>query len=304
MLTTQETSVSFGGLGHGQGGDIISALRIIGFVILLFSILPLGIAVCWYDRTESFLENAVKTRAIVVDMKEHRSDGDPLYYPVFSFTDREDNRHEIRSSIGANPSPYAIGDRVEVYYDPDHPQHNKLDRFVSLWLGPVLPAAIGLILVVIGGLVYLAGPAIVRSVYGDPHAQAPVFEPARHPTGAASDAVAKEREQERMWAMLTHMTALCLLAGIPFGNILAPLFIWIWKRRASPFVDANGKESLNFQISMTLYGIVSLIFCFLLIGFFLLVVLAVADLVLVVMASLQADKGAIYRYPFTLRFIR
>lgn len=111
-------------------------------------------------------------------------------------------------------------------------------------------------------------------------------------------------EQHRLWAMLSHMTALCVLTGIPFGNILAPLFIWLWKRRTSPLVDANGKESLNFQISLTLYGIASLILCLVLIGFVLLVVIAMADVVLVIIASLKADRGEIYRYPLTLRIIR
>jgi uncharacterized Tic20 family protein len=121
---------------------------------------------------------------------------------------------------------------------------------------------------------------------------------------APQGAVENESEQHRLWAMLSHMTALCVLTGIPFGNIFAPLFIWVWKRRTSPLVDANGKESLNFQISLTLYGIASFILCLVLIGFVLLVVIAIADVVLVIIASLKADKGEIYRYPLTLRIIR
>jgi hypothetical protein len=122
--------------------------------------------------------------------------------------------------------------------------------------------------------------------------------------GASHGGLEKEDEQARLWAMLSHMTALCALTGIPFGNILAPLFIWLWKRRTSPLVDSNGKESLNFQISMTLYGIGALILCLVLIGLVLLLVIAVAELVLVIMASLKADKGEVYRYPLTLRIIR
>jgi hypothetical protein len=132
----------------------------------------------------------------------------------------------------------------------------------------------------------------------------PMPETAMDDEGSPRGAAEKEGEQARLWAMLSHMTALCVLAGIPFGNLLAPLFIWLWKRRTSPLVDANGKESLNFQISMTLYGIASLILCLVLIGFLFLVAVAVADLVLVIMASLKADIGEIYRYPLTLRIIR
>ena len=147
-------------------------------------------------------------------------------------------------------------------------------------------------------------PAIVRSVSRDMGNNMPIPETTMGYESATRGAAEKEGEQHRLWAMLSHMTALCVLTGIPFGNILAPLSIWLWKRRTSPLVDANGKESLNFQISLTLYGIASLILCLVLIGFVLLVVIAIADVVLVIMASLKADKGEIYRYPLTLRIIR
>jgi len=153
-------------------------------------------------------------------------------------------------------------------------------------------------------LFFLVGPVIVRFVRGATSGMESGSEAVTHPDGAFPYADGSEGEQNRTWAMLTHMTALSLLAGIPFANILAPLFIWLWKRRASPLVDANGKESLNFQISLTLYGIGSLLLCVVLIGFVFLAILTIADLVLVILASLRADKGQLYRYPLTLRFIR
>ena len=114
----------------------------------------------------------------------------------------------------------------------------------------------------------------------------------------------EQDERVRLWALLSHMTALSAFAGIPFGNIMAPLIIWIWKRRAHPFIKAHCRESLNFQISMSLYIVLSFILCLALIGFVLLAALCIADIVLIVIASLKADKGAVYRYPMTLRMIR
>lgn len=115
----------------------------------------------------------------------------------------------------------------------------------------------------------------------------------------------KENEkQAHTWGMLSHLTALSLFLGIPFGNIIGPLVIWLVKKDEFPFVDEQGKESLNFQISMTIYAIASIILSLFIIGFFLLGLLAIAELVLVIMASVKASNGEKYEYPFTIRFLK
>jgi uncharacterized Tic20 family protein len=75
------------------------------------------------------------------------------------------------------------------------------------------------------------------------------------------------------------------------------------KKDQFPLVDDQGKESLNFQISMTIYGIVALILSFLLIGIPLLVLIVLGDLVFAIIAAIEANKGVPYRYPFTIRFL-
>ena len=73
-------------------------------------------------------------------------------------------------------------------------------------------------------------------------------------------------KDERTWAMLCHFSA---FTGFIFplgGNILAPLILWLIKKEELPFVDDQGKEVLNFQISMTIYFIISGILCIILIG--------------------------------------
>lgn len=106
------------------------------------------------------------------------------------------------------------------------------------------------------------------------------------------------------WATLCHVAALSLYVGIPFGNILAPLVIWLIKKGEFPFVDEQGRESLNFQISMTIYGIVAGLLCYVFIGFILLPVLVVADVILIIVATVKTNKGEGYRYPFTIRIIK
>lgn len=108
--------------------------------------------------------------------------------------------------------------------------------------------------------------------------------------------------EEKQMAMFCHLAS---LAGyvIPFGNIFGPMVLWLMKRETMPFVDKEGKESLNFQISMTIYMIVAVILCFFCIGVPLLISLAIFDIVVVVMACLESSKGNAYRYPLCLRLV-
>lgn len=108
--------------------------------------------------------------------------------------------------------------------------------------------------------------------------------------------------EERNWGMFCHLSA---LAGfiIPFGNIIGPLIIWLVKRDQFPFVKDQGKESLNFQISILIYIAVSAVLALLLIGFLLMAAVGVFCLIMVIMASVKANEGVAYRYPLCIRFI-
>jgi len=104
--------------------------------------------------------------------------------------------------------------------------------------------------------------------------------------------------------MLCHLTALSVYIGIPFGNILGPLIIWLIKKEEFPFVNEQGREALNFQISMTIYGIVSGFLCLIFIGFILLGILVVVHIVFVIIASVKSSEGVSYQYPLTIRLIK
>jgi uncharacterized Tic20 family protein len=113
---------------------------------------------------------------------------------------------------------------------------------------------------------------------------------------------ASTTKDERTWAMLCHLST---LAGfvIPFGNIAGPLVIWMIKKDEFPLVDDQGKEALNFQISMTIYVIASIILIFLLVGIPLLIGLGLFDLIVTVIAAINANDGVKYRYPLCIRFV-
>jgi len=109
---------------------------------------------------------------------------------------------------------------------------------------------------------------------------------------------------ERLWGMLTHLVALSGFIVPPLGFVLGPLIIWLIKKDQYPFVNDQGKESLNFQISMMIYMAVSVLMFLILIGFITLFILIVMEFILVIVASVAANEGKPYRYPMTIRFIK
>jgi uncharacterized Tic20 family protein len=110
-------------------------------------------------------------------------------------------------------------------------------------------------------------------------------------------------QEERTWALAAHLSA---LAGyvIPFGNVIAPLVIWLIQKDKMPFVDDQGKEAVNFQISVTIYALACLPLIFVLVGIPLLIAIGLAGLILLIVAAIKANDGVYYRYPLTIRFIR
>ncbi len=108
--------------------------------------------------------------------------------------------------------------------------------------------------------------------------------------------------EERPWAMLVHLSALTGFF-IPFGNLVGPLVVWQLKKADMPFVDEQGKEALNFQITVSIAGAVCLMLMFILVGFLLLPVLVIGTLILTVLAGLKANQGVNFRYPVCWRLI-
>ena len=113
-------------------------------------------------------------------------------------------------------------------------------------------------------------------------------------------------ENERTFGMLAH------LLGI-FTGFLGPLIIWLVKKDEMPFVDDQGKEAVNFQITIILasialfiiLGVFSAVIPILaILVIFLWFVVWIGTLVLLIMATVAANKGQRYRYPVCLRLIK
>lgn len=110
-------------------------------------------------------------------------------------------------------------------------------------------------------------------------------------------------KEESNWAVATHLSAF-LGFLFPFANIIAPLVVWLFKKSDSKFIEEHAREALNFQISITIYAIISVILIFVLIGFFLLAVVLILELVQVIKAAVAASKGESYRYAFSMRLVK
>ena len=106
------------------------------------------------------------------------------------------------------------------------------------------------------------------------------------------------------WAMFCHIAGLggFIIPGV--GSVIGPLIVWQIKKDLGPFVDQNGKEALNFQITMLICGIIAGLLCFLCVGMFLLPAVAIFDLVFLIIAAIKASNGESYRYPLSIRLVK
>ncbi len=101
---------------------------------------------------------------------------------------------------------------------------------------------------------------------------------------------------ERTLAMLCHITGLISFIG--------PLIVWLLKKDESEFIDANGKQALNFQISIFIYSIVASMLIVILIGIPLLIAIGLFNLVMIILASVKALNGEVFEYPLSMKILK
>lgn len=110
---------------------------------------------------------------------------------------------------------------------------------------------------------------------------------------------------ERQWAMGCHLVALCgIVVPIPAANLLGPLILWLMKREDGAFIDDQGRESVNFQISLFIYALICGMLAIIGIGFLLFLPLVLFGLVCVVVGAIKASEGTAFRYPACIRLIK
>lgn len=133
---------------------------------------------------------------------------------------------------------------------------------------------------------------------------------------------------ERSNAMLCHLMA---FAGFvfPFGSIVGPLVLWLSQKDKSEFIDRHGREAINFQVTVMLLSAAATLlllmpllrfvfhafeagpsvskdelpFADMLVGIAVLALITLFDIVMTIVAAVQANTGKTFRYPLTLRLL-
>lgn len=118
----------------------------------------------------------------------------------------------------------------------------------------------------------------------------------------ATAALVPDRE-ERQWAMLCHVSAM-LMYVTAIGGLVAPFVIWLLKREEMPFVADQGKETINFQITILLALTVSVILMLVVVGFVTFWALLAFHFVITLVAAVKVTEGVAYRYPLCWRVLK
>jgi len=112
-----------------------------------------------------------------------------------------------------------------------------------------------------------------------------------------------QTSDERQMGLFLHLSQLANVILFPIG-ILAPILIWQMNKQKMPALDAHGKMVTNWMISSAIYAAVSVVLCLLLIGFVLLIGLALIGIIFPIVGAIKANNGELWEYPLTIRFIK
>jgi uncharacterized protein len=111
---------------------------------------------------------------------------------------------------------------------------------------------------------------------------------------------------EKQWKVILHLSALCGVI-VPAGNIIAPLAIWLIKKPEMPGLDAEGKNVLNFQISVLIYMIAAVVLAMvgscLIIPIILPIVVGIFWLVVTIIGGVKTSNGESYAFPLTIKML-
>lgn len=129
------------------------------------------------------------------------------------------------------------------------------------------------------------------------------FEPDQHGTDHGDNQYQTNTPESAISQDSRNMAMICHLLGL-LTNFLGPLILWLIKKDEDAFVDEQGKEALNFQITLMIVYAVGALTAALCIGFVLILLASIGDLVFSILACVAASKGEHYRYPVSIRLIK
>jgi uncharacterized Tic20 family protein len=109
-------------------------------------------------------------------------------------------------------------------------------------------------------------------------------------------------DDERTYTTFIHLS-LIAHSILPVIAFAVPLVMWLVKKDESAYINDHGREAVNFQISLGIYNIIFSVLIFLLVGIPLLIALQIFSIVVMILAAIAANRGELYRYPMTIRFL-
>jgi|APGre2960657444_1045066.scaffolds.fasta_scaffold10795_2 hypothetical protein len=104
-------------------------------------------------------------------------------------------------------------------------------------------------------------------------------------------------QDEKNLGLIMHVLS---IVGL---SLIGPLIVWLIKKDESAFINLQGRELLNFQLSILIYALICVPLCFILIGIPMLFVIGIASLILTIIGLVKATEGKIYRFPLTIRML-
>jgi uncharacterized Tic20 family protein len=113
----------------------------------------------------------------------------------------------------------------------------------------------------------------------------------------------EEAKQARTWAMLCHLAGISMYVGVPLGNIVGPLVIWLIKKDEYRLVDEQGKIALNFQISWAIYIAAAALLSLFMIGIPFLIILVILQFILTIVGAVKLSNRRPWSYPITFNFM-
>jgi len=112
-----------------------------------------------------------------------------------------------------------------------------------------------------------------------------------------------QTQDERQMGMFLHLSQLANVIFFPIG-IIAPILLWQTQKEKMPALDAHGKMVVNWMISSTIYAVVSIVLCLVLVGFLMLLALALMGIIFPIIGGVKANNGELWQYPLAIKFIK
>ena len=115
---------------------------------------------------------------------------------------------------------------------------------------------------------------------------------------------------ERTYGMVIHLSPLAAYVLPALGSLIGPLIAWLVLKDRSQYADHQGKEALNFQLTLWAVALAAGMVCVFTLGLGVLLlwpvflVIPVVQVVFAIIATVASNNGETYRYPLSIRFIK